>query len=268
MKSPSNIGSTNGYRRLGMSRRGFLRTTTGALVAQAVFGCNQSTTEPTSDSRLTARPGTPSLTPNTGLSPLGLDDPRDGLLYVPESYSPDTPAPLFVGLHGASGSGDNWQSYPDRAETRGMVLLLPDSRAITWDAIQSGFGPDVEFLDRALMHTFERCRIDPTHIALGGFSDGASYALSLGTGNGDLFSHLIGYSPGLMVIPDPQIGKPPVYISHGINDTVLPVRASRDVIVPRLRDDGYDVTYEEFDGGHEVPSTISESALDWFLGVG
>jgi hypothetical protein len=34
-----------------------------------------------------------------------------------------------------------------------------------------------------------------------------------------------------------------------------------------LRDAGYDVTYEEFDGSHNVPAAISESALDWFLGV-
>jgi predicted esterase len=34
--------------------------------------------------------------------------------------------------------------------------------------------------------------------------------------------------------------------------------------VPLLQDAGYDVTYVEFDGGHEVPSTVFEQALDWF----
>jgi predicted esterase len=37
------------------------------------------------------------------------------------------------------------------------------------------------------------------------------------------------------------------------------------LIVPELRNAGYDVTYREFDGGHEVPAEISEEALDWFL---
>jgi predicted esterase len=49
---------------------------------------------------------------------------------------------------------------------------------------------------------------------------------------------------------------------------VLPVAGSRDVIVPGLRDAGYDVTYTEFAGGHLVPAEISESALDWFLNGG
>jgi phospholipase/carboxylesterase len=43
------------------------------------------------------------------------------------------------------------------------------------------------------------------------------------------------------------------------------VTISRDGIVPTLRRAGYDVTYREFEGYHEVPSEISETALDWFL---
>ena len=37
------------------------------------------------------------------------------------------------------------------------------------------------------------------------------------------------------------------------------------VIVPALRGTGYDTTYQEFSGVHEVPATIAEAALDWFL---
>ena len=104
-------------------------------------------------------------------------------------------------------------------------------------------------------------------MALGGFSDGASYALSLGVSYGDLFSHLVGYSPGFHAPSDPIVGTPRVYISHGEQDAILPVSISRDIIVPSFRNAGYDVTYEEFAGGHELPPEISESALDWFLGV-
>lgn len=249
-----------------MSRREFLKVGLAGVVAGPVLlGCGDSTTEPESSPRLTARPGSPTIEPTTGLSELGLASPRDGLLYVPESYSPGVAAPLFVALHGAGGSADNWASYADRAEARGMVFLAPDSRASTWDRVSGDFGPDVEFLDLALQHTFERCRIDPARIALGGFSDGASYALSLGVSNGDLFSHLVAYSPGFLRAVDPIVGKPRVYVSHGIQDTVLPVTISRDFIVPTLRDADYDVTYQEFAGGHAVPSEISEAALDWFL---
>jgi predicted esterase len=216
------------------------------------------------DGRLSARPGSPSVEPTLGETPLGLETTRDGFLYVPQSYSPDTPTPLFVGLHGATGEASNWASYKERAEERGMVFMAPNSRAVTWDVTTAGFGEDVEFINRALRHTFERCRIDASKIVLGGFSDGASYALSLGLTNGDLFSHLVAYSPGFLFAPDP-VGTPLVYISHGTQDQILSITVTRDSIVAGLRDAGYNVTYEEFDGAHEVPAEITESALDWFL---
>ncbi|MEJ2343216.1 MAG: hypothetical protein P8Y10_13575 [Gemmatimonadales bacterium] len=255
-----------------MSRRRFVRSGLAAVAASMLPSCSPSTGPGGSNGltgpRLTARPGSPTLAPTPGLSSLGLGAPRDGLLYVPASYSEDTPAPLFIAFHGAGGAASNWGSYYERAEERGMVFLAIDSRSSTWDLIvYGGFGPDVTFLDEALEHTFERCRIDPAKIAMAGFSDGASYALSLGVSNGDLLSHLIGYSPGFHAPSDPIVGKPRVYISHGTQDAILPVSISRDDIVPSLQDADYDVTYEEFAGGHEVPAEISESALDWFLGA-
>lgn len=250
--------------RADLSRRTFLACGLGALAAPWLAGCERPPSGVSGNPRLTARPGSPTTVPAMGLSELSLDDGRDGLLYVPQSYSADTPAPLFVGLHGAGGAGEGWESYYARAEARGMILLAPDSRASTWDLVLGGFGPDVAFLDRALRHTFDRCRIDPVRIALAGFSDGASYALSLGISNGDLFSHLVAYSPGFLRSLDP-VGRPPAFVSHGTQDDVLPVTTTRNVIVPTLRDAGHEVTYQEFDGGHAVPAAISEAALDWFL---
>jgi len=190
-------------------------------------------------------------------------------MYVPQDYSHDSSYPLFIGLHGAGGDADNWNgSYPDRAEDRGMIFLAPDARDSSWDIMtfpERTFGPDVEFIDEMLQFAFERCRIDPNRIALGGFSDGASYALSLGVGNGDLFTHLVAYSPGFYAIPDPVVGRPAVFVSHGPHDTVLPFHNTATSIVPTLENDGYDVTFHEFDGGHEVPAEVSTLALDWFL---
>jgi phospholipase/carboxylesterase len=35
--------------------------------------------------------------------------------------------------------------------------------------------------------------------------------------------------------------------------------------VPALRGSGYDVTYEEFDGGHTVPPPVADRAFAWWL---
>ena len=248
------------------SRRDFIRAGLSVVTAPALLACGASSTGPTSP-RLNARPGTPSVTPVRGMTVLGLESGRDGIIYVPNSYDPAVAAPLFVALHGAGGSGFGWDSYHARAEARRMILLAPSSRSTSWDLLRGGIGPDVAFIDRALAHTFARCRIDPSRICLGGFSDGATYALALGLANGDLFTHLAGYSPGFLAEPDTPAGKPRVFISHGSRDNVLPVTTSRTVIAPRLTSQGYDVTYREFDGVHEVPPAISEEALDWFTGV-
>lgn len=253
----------------GLGRRDFVKVGITALASPLLFGCGGDfvTFPPLSPatSRFMARPGEPTESFNVGLSELGITAVRGGQLYVPESYFPDTPAPLLVGLHGFGGSGQWWANYRAFAETHGMILLTPESRGITWDPGSFVDGPDVGVIDQALMHTFARVRIDPTRICRAGISDGASYTLFLGLLNGDLLTHLIAYSPGFLNEPKAPMGKPRVYISHGNVDTILPVTNTRNRTVPKLRNDGHEVTYFEFDGGHYVPSVVADDSMDWFL---
>ncbi len=172
----------------------------------------------------------------------------------------------MVALHGAGGSAAGPISLLQGfAESRGFLVLAVDSRGTVWDVSASKFGPDVAFIDSALAWTFDRCAVDPTRILLEGFSDGASYTLGLGLTNGDLFSRLVAFSPGY--IPEsssPWRGSPKIFISHGRQDPVLPIDAASRVIVSDLQSQQYDVTYMEFDGGHDVPPAILTSAVDWF----
>jgi len=185
-----------------ISRREFIKCSAAAVAASLIVGCNSSLTKPEPiKPRLSARPGTPTMLPTKGLTKLGLNTGRDGVMYVPREYSPDRATPLFVAMHGAGGVSSDWARYYMYAENLGIIFLAPDSRGASWDMIYDDYGPDLEFLDKALKYVFERCNIDPTRLLLGGFSDGASYALSLGVSNGDLFSHLIGYSQNLFIGP-------------------------------------------------------------------
>ncbi len=205
--------------------------------------------------RLAARPVAPTASDGEpGWRPLGLGGARDGLLHVPAG---DAPVPLVVLLHGA---GSSAAAVAPLVEDPGVVVLAPDARGATWDVIRGGFGPDVTFLDAALAATFAAVPVDPARVALAGFSDGASYALSLGLGNGDLFTHLLAFSPGFAV-PEGQVGRPRVYVSHGVADRVLPIDRCSRRLVPRLRGAGYDVAYDEFDGGHVVPPEAVAAAL-------
>jgi len=84
------------------------------------------------------------------------------------------------------------------------------------------------------------CNVDPKHLALGGFSDGASYALSLGMTNGDLFTALMAFSPGFSR-PAANRGKPRIFVAHGRQDQILAIDATSRPIVRSLKKDGYDV---------------------------
>ncbi|WP_242920657.1 alpha/beta hydrolase [Pontibacter liquoris] len=92
-------------------------------------------------------------------------------------------------------------------------------------------------MDQALAYTFDNYAVDPTRVAIGGFSDGASYAFSLGLTNGDLFTHIIAFSPGFAFTHETK-GSPAIFISHGLHDTVLPINACSRRIVPQLQQQG------------------------------
>ncbi len=218
----------------------------------------------TARGRLQARPAAPIQTGTAGLHPLELDAKRDGLLYVPAVYSPTKPAPLILMLHGAGGNAEGGlRPFRNFADMSNLILLAVSSQRETWDVLRGAYGPDVAMIDRALTQTFQRYPIDPAHIAVEGFSDGASYALSLGLTNGDLFTHIIAFAPGFMA-PASQHGAPGIFISHGTEDSVLPVDRCSRRLVPQLKQAGYSVNYHEFSGPHTVPETIAEDALDWF----
>jgi phospholipase/carboxylesterase len=217
------------------------------------------------EARLSARPRADVDTLPAGLHPLALDPARDSYLYVPESARGQA-APAVLMLHGAGGHAHHGLAVlRELADAHGVILIAPASRSSTWDVIRGGYGPDVALIDRALSTAFERCAVDPARFAIGGFSDGASYALSLGITNGDLFTHILAFSPGFIAAADAQ-DAPSVFVSHGTDDRVLPIDRCSRVLVPKLERAGYEVRYREFEGGHVVPPGLADEAVAWLAG--
>jgi phospholipase/carboxylesterase len=201
-----------------------------------------------------------------GRHPLNLGSRRDGAFLVPNGLDPAKPTPLLVALHGAGGIAAHiMDMMAQQAERHGIIVLAPESRGPTWDVIRGGYGPDIDFIDRALNKIFQVHPVDPARIAVGGFSDGASYALSIGVINGELFDHILAFSPGFMA-PTQTADTPKIFVSHGTHDEVLPIDPCSRRIVPALQRAGYDVDYHEFDGGHVVPPDMVDRAMARFLG--
>lgn len=217
--------------------------------------------------RLAARPHAPErvMAAPTGISTLQLSGGASALLYVPVGHQADRASPLVVLLHGAGGSAEGGLGLlREPADKAGTMLLAPQSRGRTWDLLLEGYGRDAALLDEALMAVFGRHLVDPGRLAVGGFSDGASYALSIGGMNGELFSHVIAFSPGFWAPGQPQ-GSPSFFISHGTEDQVLPIASTSRRIVPRLESSGYQVSLHEFAGGHVVPEALAAEAVRWLL---
>jgi phospholipase/carboxylesterase len=185
----------------------------------------------------------------------------EALLFVPPSLG--SANPLLVFFHGAGGAAAT--SLPlvrAAAEQHDCLVLLPTSVARTWDFLVSGWGPDVERLDAMLQAVLDSVAV--SRLAFGGFSDGASYALSIGLANGGLAQTLLAFSPGFAA-PPARVGRPRVWISHGTEDGVLPIDRCARPVVRALTGAGYDVRYQEFAGAHVVPPDTVEQGFQWWL---
>ena len=212
--------------------------------------------------RLTARPRSDVKTTSSGRTMLGLDRERDAILQLPKAAA-QSPLPLLVMLHGATQSAEDMFWYLGSTyEDAGVAILAPNSRNTTWDAIRGSFGIDVEYLNSALERVFATTAIDPARVSLGGFSDGATYAISLGLINGDLFDSVVAFSPGFVIDGAPS-GKPRFFISHGTRDHILPIDSCGRRIAARLEYLGYEVTFREFDGDHEIPADVAREGLNF-----
>jgi phospholipase/carboxylesterase len=204
------------------------------------------------------RPFAPAAWPlETGLHSLGMGGARDGLLRVPPPI--EGPLPLIVMLHGY-GSGAEKALRRILPIADAALVVLPESLGATWDVLEGGYGPDILRLDAVLARLLAAWPVDPARLVLAGFSDGASYALSVAMMNGGLFSHVLAFSPGFAA-PLHIEGKPRYFISHGTEDEILSIDHCSRRLVPKLERAGYQGRYVEFPGKHELPAAVAQAAL-------
>ena len=204
-----------------------------------------------------ARSGAVTVPP--GRSTVHVDGAPIGLWYVPRTGADR----LAILLHGAGGTAQEaLRLLLPHADERRLMLFAPQSLGPTWDMIGGGYGPDVARIQRAVDSILGMHRVAIPTLTIGGFSDGASYAMSLGLTNGDVCDAVLAFSPGFAA-PTGHAGNPAFFVSHGRADRVLPIGRCSRRLVPALQQAGYHVHYSEFDGGHEVPPPVVAEAVDW-----
>ena len=215
---------------------------------------------------LAARPANGPMTLKQGITPLG----DGGFAYRPASLPPG-PRPLIVLLRGALGTArDPINQFKNLADKNGWLLLAPEAADQTWRVRQGrdggiDFGMDPPRIDAALSRMFAKAPVDPKRVVLLGFSDGASYALSLGTANPGLFRSIVALSPGYTAVPRRVDPAQRIFIAHGTDDQILPPDNVRTYILPDLQTAGLKPRIRWFNGGHTIDRAALDEALVYAL---
>lgn len=223
----------------------------------------------------TQPPSAPPLSPEkrNGVIPLA----GGAYAYLPKGLT-GAPAPVLVALHGAGGAAsDVLDSFRADADANGIILVIPQSKGPTWDMIvdlqsrlgaemnvQPRYGKDLKALDQSLADLFTKVAVDPARVGIMGFSDGATYSVSVGTANPQLFRTVIAFSPG-PAFPTKFDPTQRVFISHAEEDPVLPFSTTRG-LVAKMRVKKMPTLFVPFHGKHEVPKDIHAKAIDYFMG--
>lgn len=187
-------------------------------------------------------------------------------LYVPPAYEPSRPYPLILCLHGAGFDGD---TYLDRWQPRlgeDYLLACPTMEEGEWWTRQGEALVLAVFSE--ISHTYH---VDPDRVYLTGMSNGGIGTYLIGLNHPDRFAALIpmggAFPTALFPLLD-NAKNTPIYIIHGSQDQVMPVRYSRDVAA-YLRRNGDPVIYREHDrvhpmaGGHYFPREELPDLLAW-----
>ena len=151
--------------------------------------------------------------------------PQNARAYIPASASP-RPL-LLVLLHGAGGTPDSiLAAFRHEADRHGVVLLAPKSRDVSWDLVMARarhrtgpFTPslavDLPRIRAAMTALTARRPTDRARTAIGGFSDGASTALTIGLAHPQLFGTVLAFSPGMAFAPARFDPAQRIFVAHG-----------------------------------------------------
>ena len=199
------------------------------------------------------------------------------VLHVPESYTPGTPYPVRVYLHGGvsrpkRSDGDWWRNDARLARDDSIVVFTA-----SWDESLWWQRSQIENLTGLLSDIKRVYNIDENRVHLLGVSDGgtgvyyhAFKATTPWAGFLPFISHpVVLANPATDVDGDMHVTNlrsKPFFVVNGARDRLYPVR-SVELFVRMFRSAGVDVEFRpQADGGHDMRWWSSEAArIDSFI---
>ncbi len=178
---------------------------------------------------------------------------RKYLIYVPESYDPDTKTPLVISIHGFVQWPAHQQSmtgWNKVADENGFLVVYPKGIGfpLRWNTRPSEENPgamdeELQFFSDLIDHLSRSYNIDPSHIYVNGMSNGGGMSDLLACEFSDRIT-AIGGVAGAYVYPreDCHPARPmPVIAFHGVDDQIVLYKggaSSRDeqFVFPTIED--------------------------------
>jgi len=204
------------------------------------------------------------------------------LVFLPASAG--RTFPTIIGMHGRGADENDLASALLALEIPDLVLVTPRAPfafpygGYAWYNLAEEGVPNPETLQTSvgLVQKFvdeikAAYPVDPKRIILLGFSQGTMMAYATALSNPSMFrgiAALSGYVPYRSRLPlqPSNLAGFPVFISHGLNDTVIPVQYGREA-AKLLADAGANVTYREYPMGHEIGEQTIRDLKQWLLKV-
>ena len=159
---------------------------------------------------------------------------RKYLIYVPESYDPDSPTPLVISIHGFVQWPAHQQSmtgWNQLADEDGFLVVYPRGTGfpLRWNTrpVSNGSGSkeqDLQFFSDLLDHLEQTYNIDPERVYVNGMSNGGGMSDLLACELSDRIA-AIGGVAGAYLYPrdDCNPRRPvPVIAFHGQDDQIVP----------------------------------------------
>jgi phospholipase/carboxylesterase len=212
-------------------------------------------------------------------------------LHLPKKFDKKKSYPLVIGLHGNGGNADGfdpaWKLFgnPDFifAAAEGpypyMLGYRSKMKQCSWEIqiqdeeLWKRADPlSVEYIIGIARYLSDLYQVHSVYLL--GHSQGASYAYITGIKNPDLIRGIMCFggqipsmdkSYSLLSLDDIEKAKNlRVFIAHGTNDEMLNIKHARES-KRLLEQNGFDVTYVEFNGGHELDQQALKKAAGWII---
>jgi len=210
-------------------------------------------------------------------------------IRFPKNYDASKSYPLLVGMHGRGGNSEGFVSQYDKLEDPQVIYVAPEGQyplsmnvgpqwyrrswAIT-NAGKQALKTSDKLVSAYILNTIKQVSKDykVSDVYLLGFSQGAAFAYTIGLQNPETIKGVIGFGGYLMDVDkeyspltseDIEAGKDlRIFIAHGIDDTAIKVETARE-IKSMFEEKGYDLTYTEFEGRHDIKADIFNRAVSW-----